>query len=181
MSWDPWLYFTMLNDTCSPRAIRLDGHRPPYATRTTEQKGPHNSFHFTAKLFPWRFLKVCLQQRGVVVSTSGGKAGPPWGGSTTNPRPQKTPQLGSPGRSREHPRPPAWLGPCLDSTELRSPWSITHLQLHQGSVNLGEKPESKYYRFCRPAAAPRGCRCNAGAAADNVWTNGSGWGPTHLQ
>lgn len=172
LSWDPWLYFTVLNDTHSPRAICLDGYRVPFATRTTEQKGPRNSFHFTAKPFLWRFLKVCLPQRGVVVSTSGGKAGPLWGGSTTNPHPQETPQLRSPGRSKEHPRPPAWLGPCLDSTELPSPWSITHLQLHQGSVNLGGKPESKYYRFCRPAAAPRGCCCNARAAADNVWTNG---------
>lgn len=147
LSRDPWVYFTMLNDTRSPRAIRLDGHRVPYATRTAKPKGPRTSLYFTGKPFPRRFLKVCLQQRGVVASTSGGKAGPPSGGSTTNPGPQETPQLGSPGRSTEHPRPPAWLGPCLPSTELRSPWPITHLQLQQGSVNFGKDQRANITGF----------------------------------
>ena len=31
----------------------------------------------------------------------------------------------------------AWLGRCLPITELQSRWPITHLQLRQGSANLG--------------------------------------------
>ena len=50
-----------------------------------------------------------------------------------------------------------------------------------GVSELGERPESAYYRFCRPAAAPQGCCCNARAAADNVQANGRGWAPINLQ
>lgn len=91
LSWDPWLYFTVLNDTHSPRAICLDGYRVPFATRTTEQKGPRNSFHFTAKPFLWRFLKVASRKGEWWCQLQEGRQGPYGEGPPQTHAPRKPP------------------------------------------------------------------------------------------
>lgn len=109
-------------------AVRLDGHSVPYVTRTTEQKGQHNS---SASLLS-HSLEVL---KGPL---------PAKGSSSIDFRSKAQVPRKSPTRERRtlqgmfHDLQPA----ALHSTELWSPGSITYLQLHQGSANFSKKPES---------------------------------------
>lgn len=157
----------------SPRAICLDGYRSTLCDKDNRAKRVHVTHSTSLQSVSLEILKGLPPAREWWCQLQEGRQGP-YGRGPPQTRAPGNPQLRSPGRSREHPRPPAWLRPVWTAQSCR-PRGPSPTCNYTRVSELGGSQRANITGFAgrlRHLGLP-------GAAADSVWAQRVRWGPTN--